>query len=135
MLKRILIIDDDQSICDVIAQAYEDNFITLAASGRDNIFTLIEDFKPDVVLIEYRLYMQNGAKLCSMIKLNPETTRLPVILLSTNAPNEDIKNSFCNTFVSKPFDLWELESVIDSYCNWSVWIETHVPPPMNCLLL
>ena len=70
---RLLIIDDNKSICKMLAQNYSGKFITRASFGNENIFCLINDFKPDVLLIDYILPNFNGSKLCKMIKLNPET--------------------------------------------------------------
>ncbi len=113
-MQKLLIIDDDQAIRDVLTEAYSDDYNVRTSSGPDNIFLLLKDFEPDVILIEYNLHGKNGARICSSIKLNPETSHIPVILLSTiPEPNTEIRNCFCNIYIEKPFDLWALKEAID----------------------
>ncbi|MCD0490022.1 response regulator [Pedobacter sp. MC2016-14] len=116
MRKRLLIIDADQSICEEIAAACSANFNIKKSFGKENIFKLIDDFKPDVVLIEYVLPIHNGATLCDLVKLNPDTTKTPVILLSSVPLNEAITDCFCDSFISKPFKIEELQNIINYYC-------------------
>lgn len=120
MLKRLLIIDDDPSICEVLTEAYSSEYIVKTSSSPENIFVLLNDFQPDVLLIEYKLQKNNGARLCSTIKLNPNTTTIPIILISTiPKPNTEISNCYCDNFIEKPFDIWGLQNTIKQYCSSS----------------
>jgi PleD family two-component response regulator len=119
MQKKILIIDDDAAICDVLTEAYSSDYLVKTSSSPQNIFVLLNEFQPDVLLIEYKLEKNNGARLCSSIKLNPNTTNIPVIILSTiPQPNKEIDNCYCDNFVEKPFDLWSLHDTIEKYCAY-----------------
>ena len=113
-MQKLLIIDDDQAIREVLTEAYSDDYYIRTSSGPDNVFVLLKDFEPDIILIEYNLHGKSGAGICSSIKLNPDTSHIPVILLSTiPEPNAEIRNCFCDIYIEKPFDLWALKEAID----------------------
>jgi DNA-binding response OmpR family regulator len=117
MQKRLLIIDDDPATCKQLTEAYSSNYLVKTSSSPKNIFILLDDFKPDVLLIEYQLQRNNGARLCSSVKLNPNTYNIPVIILSTfPKPNQEIDTCYCDNFIKKPYDLRRLESTIEKYC-------------------
>ncbi len=83
MAKRILILDDDKAVLEALEAALEyANFDVKTARESDDIFKDIEEFNPDLVLIDYLLRGINGGELCHQIKSNSRTAQLPVILIS-----------------------------------------------------
>ncbi|MGN6180204.1 MAG: response regulator [Mucilaginibacter sp.] len=110
MCKRILILDDDKDVLDVMQEAltYE-GFEVQTISATENIFPVLEQYRPDILLIDYLLNGINGGEICSQIKKNEHTHNLPVVILSAYPR---VINSLgyyqCNKFISKPFDLDEL---------------------------
>lgn len=119
MCKRILILDDDKDVLDVMQEAltYE-GFEVQTISATENIFPVLEQYRPDILLIDYLLNGINGGEICSQIKKNEHTHNLPVVILSAYPR---VINSLgyyqCNKFISKPFDLDELVGGINLLTN------------------
>ena len=83
MLKRILIVDDNTEHLDVLKEAlsYFNFFIQTSCDGRE-LLSLVETFKPDLLLLDYILPGDNGVELCQKIKNYAPTNHIPVILMS-----------------------------------------------------
>ncbi|WP_207421025.1 response regulator [Desertivirga brevis] len=116
MKKRILVIDDDNSILDVVKESLEylDYEVETNSTG-ENVFRLIEEYKPDLILLDYLLNGINGGEFCHQIKTNPTTAHIPVIMMS-GFPKVflslgDYKSDY---FITKPFDLTELSDKISA---------------------
>jgi DNA-binding response OmpR family regulator len=105
--KRILVVDNDPAILDVMEEvlSYE-GFVVKTYIDTDNIFTCIDNFHPNLVLIDYILDGINGGELCAQIKKNPQTSSLPVIIMSAYSKVLlSLGNYGCDDFIAKPFDL------------------------------
>ncbi|WP_345948029.1 response regulator [Mucilaginibacter sp. PAMB04274] len=106
-MKRILVLDNDPAILDVMQEilSYE-GFDVKTLEDTDNIFTCIDNYQPDLVLIDYILNGINGGELCAQIKKNPLTSGLPVIIMSAYSKVLlSLGNYGCDEFIAKPFDL------------------------------
>ncbi len=70
-----------------------------------HIFDTINEFNPDIILLDVMLDDLDGRDICKSIKENPITSHIPVIMLSGV---EDVYNAIndvgANDVVSKPFD-------------------------------
>jgi DNA-binding response OmpR family regulator len=108
-MARIIIQDADQDILDIICIALElEGFTLLTVLGFDTDFiSLIERFKPHVVMLDYGLAEEECVKICRSIKTS--FPNLPVIVLSCNSQIAEIyqKVGF-DDYITKPFDLKQL---------------------------
>jgi len=117
MNKKILVIDDDSDIRELIETALtEAGFVVKALAEFDDIFKVIEEQKPDLILIDYLLRGINGGEFCSQIKHNPKTIQLPVILMSAHSRVLLSLGTYdCDEFIEKPFDIYNLISRLNYY--------------------
>lgn len=113
--RKILVVDDDRDVLDVLEEVlrYADFNVRKSQDGQD-IFLVIGEFKPDLVLMDYSLAGVNGGEVCQQIKTNGQTSSLPVILISAYPR---ARNSFgnygCDAFIAKPFNMTDLISRIN----------------------
>lgn len=110
MAKKILIIDDNQDILDIVQETltYE-NFEVFAKSEADNALEVVRAFNPDLVILDYRLGSVTGGDICLQLKSVPEFSNLPVIIFSAYVNNShDLYEYGCDAIIDKPFDLTEL---------------------------
>ena len=116
MNKRILIIDDDQAVLEVLEEVLDySGFVVKASLYTHDIFKDIEAYQPDLVLIDYLLSGINGGELCHQIKTKAETKNLPVVLISAYPRVLMSLGSYgCDTFIAKPFDIAELVDNINN---------------------
>jgi len=116
MEKRILICDDDAdilSICTYILE--EQGWQVYTRTHCNNILEVIGDIKPQVILMDNWIPESGGIKATQTIKAVDEFKNIPVVYFSAN---NDIKSlaeqAGADTFLAKPFDIDELERVINS---------------------
>lgn len=116
MLKRILILDDNQDILDIVEEAlmYE-QFEVHGTTRADEIIPSIEKLKPNLVLLDYRVSGMNGGEVCKLIKSSPEFGNIPVIIFSAYINStKELFNYGCDAIINKPFDLDELIGKINN---------------------
>lgn len=114
-MKRILILATDQAIIAVLKEnlAYP-GFDVEALNNPDKIVEAITEYKPDLLLIDFFLQDTNGGSVCHQLKCDPETHKLPVIILSEYPELITFSRKFgCDAAVSKPVDLPALLSEIN----------------------
>ena len=113
MNKRILILDDNRDILDVVTAAlsYEryDVFDIWLGS---QLFNSLRDFKPDLVLLDHRLSDANGGDLCRQLKAMPQYAHIPVIIFSAYINPGEALPANCDGYLYKPFDLDQLFAVV-----------------------
>ncbi|MDB4926362.1 response regulator [Mucilaginibacter sp.] len=117
--KKILIIEDDNDILDVLKTVLSYNHFTVKGLARtDDILKSIEKYKPDLILTDYLLSGMNGGKICQVIKSNKETCHLPVILISAYQELAiSLGNFGFDAFIRKPFDINHLITTINKFLN------------------
>ena len=120
MSKRILVVDDQEDIRDLIRYFLEqEGFTVFTLAGIVDIFSTIRELQPDLILLDYMLEEQNGGDICQQIKQNAGTAHIPVILLSAFPKIVNSRGHYgWDNFIAKPFDLDHLGAMVRS--------ETHV---------
>ena len=109
-MKKLLIIDDDKDLLEMVEVALaEQGFDVRTSTEGSSFFSQVENFKPDIVLLDVFLKDADGRELCYRLKSNPAYDHIPVALYSAgHMSNSTIINSKANTFITKPFDLGQL---------------------------
>lgn len=108
--KNVLIIENDESLLALFEDLFTyEGFKVHAEQDTEDIFALVRDFEPNIVLLDYMLPGINGGELCAQLKRDPDTKHIPVIICSAYAPVLLSLGSYgCNAFLSKPFELKDL---------------------------
>jgi DNA-binding response OmpR family regulator len=115
MGKKILVLDDDKEILDVISYVLEDSgYIVRTLSSGETILDEIRKFHPDLVLMDIMLADMDGRIICQDLKGSSETKTLPIILISASHNVADTLKQIGapNDFIAKPFDIEHLISRI-----------------------
>ncbi|MET3606942.1 two-component system phosphate regulon response regulator PhoB [Mucilaginibacter rubeus] len=108
MNKRILILDDDQGILDIVSYLLTDSgYDVHTLSTGEQIVSVIQQFNPDLVLMDVMLADMDGRLICRDLKADNITHHIPVILISGT---HDLAQSLHqkgapNDFIPKPFDI------------------------------
>ena len=112
--KCVLIYDDDLEIlllCKIILEKY---YHVETRMKCENIISDISQIKPDIILMDLWIPVIGGEKAIALMKNDPRTQFIPVILFSANDEIDKICiKSGANGYISKPFDIDTLKEVIE----------------------
>lgn len=115
--RKILIVDDDTEIVELLEDVLERDGrfeIKTASSGYEaGIET--QQFRPDLILLDYMLPDVNGNVVCQTIRKNPEFENIKIIIVSGVVKEDEIAQlmkSGAEDFVRKPFNITELTDKI-----------------------
>jgi DNA-binding response OmpR family regulator len=110
MSKRILIIDDDTDVLEIMEAALDyEGFKVVTSPVADNYQDLIRRNQIDLIIIDYLLNGINGGEICHQIKTCPEFGHLPVIIYSASPRVlQSLGYYGCDSFIPKPFDLADI---------------------------
>jgi two-component system phosphate regulon response regulator PhoB len=105
--KRVLVVEDDRDILELIThnlerEGYE---VTGATTGEDGV-DAARSGKPDLVLLDLMLPGMDGLEVCRKLKADPDTSHLPVIMVTAKGEEADIVTGLelgADDYVTKPF--------------------------------
>ena len=116
MLNRILVLDDNQDVLDIVEEtlSYE-KFQVLVTSDSHNLIEIAILFRPDLFIFDYKAGSAASESICRQIKRHPQFGQVPVILSSAYF-NKDIDYSSigCDDIIAKPFGLDELVGKVNN---------------------
>lgn len=120
-MNRILIIDDDRDLLDVLKSWFSDEgFETRSLSQINEVFDIIEEFRPNLILIDYLLTGINGGEICSQIKSSVKFGHIPIAIISAYPKVFlSLGDYKCDLFIAKPFDLYKITEKIHSLLRLS----------------
>lgn len=109
---RILVVDDDRIIVEILSQSlslagYQ---VATAADGQEGL-TLARELKPDLILLDVMMPKLDGYSVCSQLKQDPETQLIPIIILTALTDRDDKLKALevgADEFIRKPPDRQEL---------------------------
>ena len=120
--KKVLVIDDDLDFQMMISDILGTRGFNVRCllKGRPTSVRRIAR-KCDIVLMDVQLPGVSGVDLGMQLKSDPQTQKIPIILISGKADAEDLlKTSGADAFIGKPFSLSGLLTKIDDLLASSV---------------
>jgi DNA-binding response OmpR family regulator len=114
-MQRILVVDDDQDILEVLKYILEDSGYEVdTLSDGHFLFDKIQEHTPDLILLDIMLGTMDGRELCKNVKTTEATHNIPVILISASHTITGLfnANNGPNDFVAKPFDINDLLNTV-----------------------
>lgn len=122
--KKVLIVDDDAEIVELMTDVLvrDGRFDVKTASSGYEAGIQTQQFRPDVILLDYMLPDVNGNVVCHTIKQNPEFENIKIIIVSGVIKPEEIEDllsSGAEDFIKKPFNIVELTDKIASVLKMS----------------
>lgn len=107
--KKILIVDDDANICELLRLYLEkDGFKTVVAGDGEQALEFVNQHNPDLILLDIMLPKLDGWQVCREIRKTLET---PIIMLTAKGETFDKILGLelgADDYVSKPFDTKEI---------------------------
>lgn len=116
-MKRILIFDDDADILDILKYLLEDNgWVVHTRSDCNDILSVVESCKPDIILMDNWIPDTGGIVATQTLKSSEQYKTIPVIYFSANNNVKLLaEQAGADAWLAKPFDLNDLETMLNSY--------------------
>jgi len=109
---RILAVDDERSILDVIRRRLEsEGYEVITARDGEEALKVALAWGPDIAILDVIMPKMDGLELCRRMREQPELAGLPVLFLTSRESVEDRIRGFeagADDYLPKPFDLREL---------------------------
>lgn len=115
---RILIVDDEQDIVEVLEKILEDEakYEVEVAKGGFAAGVIAEKYRPHVILLDMHLSDIDGKEVCKAVKANPDLQLTKVIALSGKLMDEEAKGLMSqgfDGFLKKPFHVKQVIEAIE----------------------
>jgi DNA-binding response OmpR family regulator len=105
--KTILICDDDPLLVDLLEyRLAARGYAVVVAEDGGKALRRLQEMRPDAVLLDAMMPVIDGYEVLRQIRENPETARIPVIMLTARKQEQDIVAALelgANDYLVKPF--------------------------------
>jgi phosphate regulon transcriptional regulator PhoB len=118
LMVKILVVDDEQDIAELVAyNLSREGFATVKAYDGEAALNKVRLEKPDLLILDLMLPGMSGLDICKAIRANPETARLPIIMLTAKSDEFDKILGLeigADDYITKPFSVKELMARVRS---------------------
>ena len=107
MIKKILIVDDQPMNIEIFRELLEEKYELLAVSSGEQCLKCIEQFAPDMAILDIMMPGIDGYQTCQRIKSNPQYGQTQIMLVSSKASMESRLKGYevgADDYLSRPFD-------------------------------
>ncbi len=117
----LLIVDDNPRNLQLIGSIlYKENYQISMAENGYNALKLLENIKPDLIILDISMPGKDGFEVCTDIKSNPNYVNIPIIFLTAKNNTKDLLHAFevgGVDYITKPFDQLELIARIKTHLD------------------
>jgi len=117
MPTKVLVFDDDPdlvAICSLILES-EGYAVEAARNGSEAVDKLQDHDDIDLVLLDVMMPVLDGISVCKMVKRNPRTKDLPVVLISASSVLREKGKDLADAVIEKPFDIDDLINTVGHF--------------------
>jgi DNA-binding response OmpR family regulator len=120
-MKKVLIIEDDDDILELVSFILAENgFETITSKHKISVDKVLE-IAPQLILLDYYLPTGLGDSFCLELKNNPASKHLPIVMFSSaNGLKEIAEGNCADAYILKPFDLYDFLTTVNKYILSSV---------------
>jgi DNA-binding response OmpR family regulator len=114
----IIVVEDDEDIADTIRYNLErEGYMVRTAPTGETGLDLILGSPPNLVLLDVNLPKMNGFELCRLLRSEPKTARLPILMLTARNSESDKVLGLrlgADDYLTKPFSIRELAARVEA---------------------
>lgn len=129
----IYIVEDDENIREIEEFALKNaSHKVMGFKDAKSFYRQMEEVLPDLVVLDIMLPDENGNEIVKKIRKNPDTKKIPVIMVTAKTTELDLVKGLedgADDYIKKPFSVMELISRIKALlrrietkevknCNW-----------------
>lgn len=115
---RVLLVDDSRLARNHIRRVLENMGISLITEAENgaHALTFLKDQEFDLVITDYNMPEMDGRELSEYIRFNPDTTHIPIIMVTSESANSthmaNIQQTGVNALCDKPFEPNEVRKIL-----------------------
>jgi CheY-like chemotaxis protein len=116
MDKRVLVVDDDEAIRDVLQVVLEsaEYSVDVAADGLVALMKLEAGAKPDLILLDVMMPRMDGITFVRELQQRGLRHAIPIVLLSAHIrTKEAVSHMGLEGFISKPFEIDDVLNLVE----------------------
>jgi chemotaxis family two-component system response regulator Rcp1 len=135
----VLLIEDNPGDVRLLEEAFReldaDIHMQVARDGAEGLEMVLQtphgktNWQPDLILLDLNLPKVSGHDVLARIKNNPQTCRIPIIVLTSSRAESDVRRAYeshANAYLKKPSTLDGLISAAQQIKSF--WMETATLP-------
>lgn len=138
---RILVADDDPTLCLILRETLQDAGyeVALAYDG-DQLVRMAQEDPPDLLLVDLMMPLMDGFEAIRQLRNDTRTSHLPVIILTARSASSEVVVGFdtgADDYIVKPYDIDVLLARIRSHLRRAAKLPVRNPLtglPGNILL-
>lgn len=109
---RILVVEDEEALSTLLDyNLRKEGFKTNVVADGDEALHKVEDFSPDLIVLDWMLPNTSGIEICRRLRSKSETQNIPIIMLTARAEEVDRIRGLetgADDYLTKPFSTDEL---------------------------
>jgi twitching motility two-component system response regulator PilG len=119
--RTVLVVDDSPTVLKLVGMTLErQGHAVLVASNPLQALAKLDELTPDLVLLDITMPHMDGFQLCKLIKANPVTAKVPVVMLSgKDGLFDKVRGRLAGSVdhIAKPFDPAALVQAVERHCR------------------
>lgn len=113
MNPKLLIVDDEPQIRDLLKDYFVDCFICESAQNGQEAVEMVSKWKPDLILMDFMMPVMDGMAASKILREQDFTKHIPILMLTAVNDTVDRVNAFnlgVDDYIAKPFEIEELKA-------------------------
>lgn len=86
---NILVVDDTETNIDIVVDTLEEDYELSVATNGEEALEIVSSDPPDLILLDIMMPLMDGYEVCSRLKANKKSKKIPVIFLTAKSEIED----------------------------------------------
>lgn len=119
-MAKLLLVEDDETNRDMLSRRLirKSYTVVMAVNGAEGVRMAVSE-RPDIILMDMNMPEMDGLEATRLIKHNPLTSHIPIIILSAHAmpayvAKAKISDGSCDDYDTKPVDIERLIGKIEA---------------------
>lgn len=124
----LLIVEDNSYVRKYVAEIMNEQYVIAEASDGEDGMSKCFELMPDLVISDVMMPKMDGFQMCAMLKGDPRTCHIPIILLTAKATLQAKIEAFdtgADAYIMKPFDAAELKARIKNLLDQRKRLHEH----------
>ena len=105
--ETILVVDDEEDILELVRHHVErEGYETICVETGEEAMREVRSERPDLIVLDLLLPGLDGLEVCRRLKGDPETARIPIVMLTAKGEESDIVAGLelgADDYITKPF--------------------------------